>query len=117
MVEISNGKIRRKVTIGAYNAIYKSKGYRIVGGRRLDSIVVPTEPVATNEPVSDVVSEPVVEEVEPEWISELLEKPISQWSKEEVTSFVKEKGIDTSSARKLSEVKDIIKKWLEEQGR
>lgn len=51
------------------------------------------------------------------YIEELLEKPLSQWSNEEVKDFVKIKGIDTSGAQKVSQVRGIIKTYLEEQSR
>lgn len=51
------------------------------------------------------------------YIEELLEKPLSQWSNEEVKDFVKIKGIDTSGAQKVSQVRGIIKTYLEEQTR
>ena len=123
MVDISNDRENRKVTMGAYNTIYKNKGYYIVGGkkRKEESKAIPFDPVSAEVmeslPTNEVEPIEEIEEVESEWVVELLEKPISQWSKEEVTNFVKEKGIDTSSAHKLSEVKDIIKKWLEEQNK
>lgn len=113
MVTISNGKEVRHVTKGAYKTIYESKGYRIISDES-SKVSKPVEKVAKDfaEEVNDT---PTFDEKE--WVDDLLEKPISQWSKEEVTSFVKEKNIDTSSAHKLSEVKDIIKKWIEEQSK
>lgn len=120
MVTISNGREFRHVTNGAYKTIYKSKGYFIVNGKE--------EKESKSEPVAKKVEEPIIsEEVnehtsladaiddgEKEWVIELLEKPISQWSKEETASFAKEKNIDTSYAHKLGEAKDIIKRWMDE---
>lgn len=54
-------------------------------------------------------------EEEATFIEELLEKPLTQWIKEEVEEFVKIKDIDTSGAQKLSQVKSIIKAYLEEE--
>ena len=51
------------------------------------------------------------------YIEELLEKPLSQWSNEEVKEFVRIKGIDTSGAQKVSQVRVIIKTYLEEQNK
>lgn len=51
------------------------------------------------------------------YIEELLEKPLSQWSNEEVKEFVRIKGIDTSGAQKVSQVRAIIKTYLEEQNK
>lgn len=117
MVKISNGRAIRYVSLGAFNTIYKSKGYHIIDGKDIKSV----------KPVIEEVSEVSEKEVkEPErladisgdsnedWITDLIEKPVSQWTKEEVTDFVKAKNIDTSSAHKLSEVKDIIKNWIDQ---
>ena len=51
------------------------------------------------------------------YIEELLEKPLSQWSNEEVKEFVRIKGIDTSGAQKVSQVRVIIKTYREEQNK
>lgn len=127
MVTISNGKTIRSVTIGAYKSIYKSKGFYILDKatkKGTHNKVVKEEAsieVVNEQPIEEI-SEPNVEEeveevVEKEWVTDLLEKPISQWSKEETANFAKEKGIDTSHARKLGEAKEIIKEWLEEQNK
>lgn len=49
------------------------------------------------------------------FVEELLEKPLSQWTNEEVKDFVRIKGIDTSGAQKVSQVRGIIKNYLEEE--
>lgn len=121
MVTITNGRMTHSVTIGAYNTIYKDKGFRIIGKK--PNREVKREEVVENTDVQEVQSiNPVEETAETEeseaaWVTELLEKPISQWSKEETANFAKEKNIDTSYARKLSEAKDIIKEWLDEQNK
>lgn len=124
MVTITNGIETRLVSNGAFNNIYRSKGYHIVDGKEPRKIEKEVKEVAEEEPINDVapIEESEVEESEApaeesDWVTELLEKPISQWTKEEVADFVKEKEIDTSSARKVSEVKDIIKKWMDEHNR
>ena len=114
MVKISNGKEVRHVTKGAYKTIYESKGYRIISDESSNKMSKPVEKVAKGL-AEEVIDAPI--SGEKEWVEELLEKPISQWSKEETATFAKEKGIDTSNAHKLSEAKDIIKKWLDEQNR
>ena len=112
MVTISNGRIRHEVTIGAFNTIYKGLGFHIVGAKE-EKVVKNTK---ANEVHTESINTPVEVE-EKSWVEDLLEKPISQWSKEETANFAKEKGIDTSYARKLSEAKDIIKEWLDEQNK
>lgn len=122
MITISNGINVRVVSTGAFETIYKKKGYHIVGDNKpaeTKVVEITEEEVVTNEESteSESIEPEVAEDVEPEWITELLEKPISQWTKDETASFAREKGIDTSSARKLGEAKDIIKNWLDEQSK
>ena len=121
MVTITNGKETRFVSTGAFENIYKSKGYHIVDGKKPKKIEKEiVKEVTKEEPIEEtpVSEEPEVVDgestEEKDWVVDLLEKPISQWSKEEVASFVKEKNIDTTSAHKLGEVKDIIKKWMDD---
>ena len=123
MVTISNGKATFRVTAGAVE-IYKSMGFHVVDDKENDQIKpvehkeekaaedVAGEPEADG---SDVEDEGVEDDTEEAYVTELLEKPLSQWSNEEVKEFVRIKGIDTSGAKKLSQVKDIIKAYLDEQ--
>ena len=123
MVTISNGKTTFRVTAGAVE-VYKSMGFHVVDDKENDQIKpverkeekvaedVAGEPEADG---SDAEDEGVEEYTEEAYVTELLEKPLSQWSNEEVKEFVRIKGIDTSGAKKLSQVKDIIKAYLDEQ--
>ena len=123
MVTISNGKTTFRVTAGAVE-VYKSMGFHVVDGKENDQIKpvehkeekvaedVAGEPEAGG---SDAEDEDVEDDTEEAYVTELLEKPLSQWSNEEVKEFVRIKGIDTSGAKKLSQVKDIIKAYLDEQ--
>lgn len=45
--------------------------------------------------------------------ADLITKPVSQWSKEEMQEFVKDKGIDTSKAKNVSDAKKIIAEYIE----
>ena len=123
MVTISNGKTTFRVTAGAVE-VYKSMGFNVVDDKENDQIKpvehkeekvaedVAGEPEADD---SDAEDEGVEDDTEEAYVTELLEKPLSQWSNEEVKEFVRIKGIDTSGAKKLSQVKDIIKAYLDEQ--
>lgn len=123
MVTISNGKATFRVTAGAVE-IYKSMGFHVVDDKENDQIKsaehkeekaaedVTSESEADD---SDAEDEGVEDDAEEAYVTELLEKPLSQWSNEEVKEFVRIKGIDTSGAKKLSQVKDIIKAYLDEQ--
>lgn len=123
MVTISNGKATFRVTAGAVE-VYKSMGFHVVDDNESDQ----TKPVehkeekmaedAAGEPEaddSDAEDEGTEDDADEAYVTELLEKPLSQWSNEEVKEFVRIKGIDTSGAKKLSQVKDIIKAYLDEQ--
>lgn len=48
-----------------------------------------------------------------EGFEELMEKPISQWSKEELKKFAKANGIDLSKAGKTSDVRAMVKQFIE----
>ena len=123
MVTISNGKTTLRVTAGAVET-YKSMGFHVVDDKENDQIKpvehkeekvaedVAGEPEADG---SDAEDEGVEDDTEEAYVTELLEKPLSQWSNEEVKEFVRIKGIDTSGAKKFSQVKDIIKAYLDEQ--
>ena len=123
MVTISNGKTTLRVTAGAVET-YKSMGFHVVDDKENDQIKpvehkeekvaedVAGEPEAGG---SDAEDEDVEDDTEEAYVTELLEKPLSQWSNEEVKEFVRIKGIDTSGAKKFSQVKDIIKAYLDEQ--
>ena len=123
MVTISNGKATFRVTAGAVE-VYKSMGFHVVDDKENDQIKpvenkvekvakdVAGEPEADDSDAEDEGTEDDADEV---YVTELLEKPLSQWSNEEVKEFVRIKGIDTSGAKKLSQVKDIIKAYLDEQ--
>ena len=123
MVTISNGKATFRVTAGAVE-IYKSMGFHVVDDKENDQI----KPVEHKEEKvaedaageseadgSDAEDEGVEDDTEEAYVTELLEKPLSQWSNEEVKEFVRIKGIETSGAKKLSQVKDIIKAYLDDQ--
>lgn len=102
MVKIQKDNNLLSVTMGAFQNTYKKLGFEIVG----------EETKAKKK-----YEEPVIEEIaqaEEKNLDYLLEKPISSWSKEELRDFAEEKGIDISGASKVTEVKDTIKAWLEE---
>ena len=123
MVTISNGKTTFRVPAGAVE-VYKSVGFHVVDDKENDqikSVERKEEKVAedaASEPEvddSDAEDESVEDDTEEAYVTELLEKPLSQWSNEEVKEFVRIKGIETSGAKKLSQVKDIIKAYLDDQ--
>lgn len=102
MVKITNGKNIFEVTRGAFDGIYSRQGYTICD-----------ENAITNE--QNDVNTDVPEKTEDEkFIDEIIEKPISQWSKDEVKKFATLNGIDISGTKNAGEAKELIKVFLKE---
>ena len=47
------------------------------------------------------------------FVEEILEKPISQWNKEEVKRFAAIKEIDISGTKNANEAKEIMKSFID----
>lgn len=93
MVKITNHIDTFEVSNGAYESIFKAQGFTKVnedGDVHVDH---------GDEPMSD----------EDKFLMDIVEKPLSQWSKSEVKKYVDLKGIDTTGASTLAEVKEMIK--------
>lgn len=105
MVKISDGKQELLVPTGAFNMIYKGLGFSIVGEKK--SVPQEDEDDGAHENVQgDSVSDD-------EFVEQLMEKPISEWSKEEVKKFAEIKGIDISETKRVTEAKNLIRDFLE----
>lgn len=98
MVKITNGVNVFEVTRGAFDGIYSRQGY-----------VVFDEKSAHD---AETVSIPEKTEDE-KFIDEIIEKPISQWNKEEVKRFAALKDIDITGTKNANEAKEIIKDFIE----
>lgn len=96
MVKITNGVNVFEVTRGAFDGIYSRQGYTILEDKKVN----------TNEEV------PVKTEDE-KFVDEIIEKPISQWSKEEVKRFAALSDIDITGTKNAGEAKEIIKNFIE----
>ena len=88
-----------QVTQGAYNTVFEGQGYSIAAksmksGQHKSADKAPSE--------------------DERFVAELMEKPISQWTKDEVKRFVDIKGIDTTGAKSVNEVKDLIKSMFQQ---
>lgn len=99
MVKITNGVNVFEVTRGAFDGIYSRQGYRLVDEK--------TEAKAPEAPVAPEKSEDDI------FVEEILEKPISQWNKEEVKRFAAIKEIDISGTKNANEAKEIIKSFID----
>lgn len=130
MVTITNGVRTFRVTTGAVK-LYESMGFYTVSDEELEEMKQVEQEHYENvgetkksvkenvssKPVNNEDIESGMSKEEAAFIEELLEKPLSQWSSEEVKKFVKIKDINTSGAQKVSEVRGIIKSYLEEQSK
>lgn len=97
MVKITNGVNVFEVTRGAFDGIYSRQGYTLV-----EDVKVGTENTGTPEKSEDE-----------KFIEEIIEKPISQWSKDEIKRFAALEGIDISGTKNAGEAKEIIKEFLD----
>ena len=96
MVKITNGVNIFEVTRGAFDGIYSRQGYTIIDKERA------------------VIKNKVTEKTEDEkFLDEIVEKPISQWNKEEVKHFAVLKKIDITGTKNAGEAKELIKSFLE----
>lgn len=99
MVKITNGTNVFEVTRGAFDGIYSRQGYTIVD----------EEQAVSNE------DSKVPEKTEDEkFLEEIVEKPISQWNKDEVKRFALLNEIDITGTKNANEAKEIIKSFLED---
>lgn len=126
MVTISNGVKSFKVPSGAVKA-YEPAGYHVVGKGEEQSAETPA--TGQHKPENEDIDFDGEDDVEGEggenqesdaddnFVAELLEKSLSQWSAEETKKFVSIKGIDTTGAKKLGDVKNIIKKYLDDEAK
>lgn len=99
MVKITNGVNVFEVTRGAFDGIYSRQGYRLVDEKT--EVKAPEAPAAPEKSEDDI------------FVEEILEKPISQWNKEEVKRFAAIKEIDISGTKNANEAKEIIKSFID----
>ena len=105
MVKCTNGLTVIEVTEGAFNSIFKDQGFRPVETKKKKASVK-----------AEVVNEDAVvdELVENDEFATLLEKPIGQWSNEEVKTFAEAKEINISGTKNAKEAKARIRKFLDD---
>ena len=121
LIKITNGEVTNIVTRGAFDKQFKHLGFWPVDDEVVEEVKHMKAPKKVEAPVE---SEPEVdadgeEDIDTEedadaFVDELLEKPISQWNKQEVKDFAAAKGIDLKGTKNASEAKEIIKKYLED---
>ena len=99
MVKITNGVNVFEVTRGAFDGIYSRQGYRLVDEKAEDKA---HKMHTAHEKSEDEI-----------FAEEILEKPISQWNKDEVKRFAAIKEIDISGTKNANEAKEIIKSFID----
>lgn len=104
MINITNGINEFEVSRGAYESIFQKQGYSIVVNTETE-VVENNKDAAAAEPAKQVDKD----------AEALMEKPISQWTKNEVKSFIDKKKIDVSGITSFNEVKDRVRKYIEEE--
>lgn len=102
MVKITNGVNVFEVTNGAFDEIYSRQGYTVMDEEVVSNEVAEAEVVSVPEKSDDEI-----------FVEEILEKPISQWSKDEVKRFAGIKNIDITDTKSANEAKDIIKSFID----
>lgn len=98
MLKITNGKEVFEVTRGAFDGIYSRQGYTVINEKKDDQKVVQDDKRTDDE----------------KFVDELIEKPISQWNKDEIKRFAALKEIDITGTKNAGEAKELIKKFLED---
>ena len=99
MVKITNGVNVFEVTRGAFDGIYSRQGYRLVDEKT--EAKTPKAPKAPKKTEDEI------------FVEEILEKPISQWNKEEVKRFAAINEINISGTKNANEAKEIIKSFID----
>ena len=101
MVKITNGVNVFEVTRGAFDGIYSRQGYTIMNEKAVKDAKTHEVSKAPEKNEDEIFAE------------EILEKPISQWNKEEVKRFAAIKEIDISGTKNANEAKEIIKSFID----
>ena len=97
MVLITNGVNIFWVTKGAFDGVYSKQGYIIENDKKVAATVKMPSPKSLDE----------------KFLEEVEEKPLSQWSKDEVKKFAALKDIDLSGTKNINEAKALIKDFME----
>lgn len=97
MVTVTNGVETFKVSSGAAE-IYRDMGFEVV-----DS--VKNHIKKSEEPKIELDGDML-------FVNDIKEKPISQWTKEEIRRFANINNIDVDNVKTVKEAREIIKKFL-----
>lgn len=106
MIKITNGREVFDIPKGAFPQ-FATQGYHIVeeNGKKISKASNSKEKEAKE------IIDPEVET--PQEILDLEEKPIGQWSKDEVKMYAEFRGIDLHGTKNANEAKELIKQYLQ----
>lgn len=105
LVKITNGVNIYEVTRGAFDTIYKHQGFRVYGATQETGVAV----VGVEE-VTEGDGEKSDDEI---FLEAIVQKPLSQWKKDEVKRYAELKDIDITGTKSANEAKEIIQATLE----
>ncbi len=89
MIICTNGINTFSVTEGAFDSFFKDQGFK--------KVEIKNTKVDEEDSVFD----------------DVVEKPISEWTKQEVKDFAAKNEIDISGTKNVNQAKEIIKRYLE----
>lgn len=121
-VKITNGTAEFEVTKAAFNNVFEQQGFRIIDGvapvihNRFEDkfdVNLDMEAEASGAKYSEPEMAAEAESSEDDlFVQEMLEKPISEWTKGELKRVAKIKDIDLSNADSTSKARQIVSKAL-----
>lgn len=104
MVKITNGVRTFEVTEGAFKSIFSHQGFQKV---------VDEKPKKIKEPDADDKNDNGNGDAE--FVEGLKEKPISQWSKNDIKQYAAITGLDITGTKNINEARDLVKAHMDEQ--
>lgn len=121
-VKITNGNAEFEVTKAAFENAFKQQGFRIIDGvapiihNRFEdkfdvNLDMEAEISEAEYPKSEIPAEAKLSE-DDLFVREMLEKPISEWTKGELKRVAKIKDIDLSNVDSTSKARQIVSKAL-----
>lgn len=123
MIKITNGVNVFEVTKGAFDIIYSAQGYQLLDEEKQPAVKATKVVESPVEEQDGIEESEVTEEVQSgeesmfsdddiKFCTEIVERPIGQWKKEDVKRFAEIKGIDLSAAKTFNDAKAIVKNSL-----
>lgn len=97
MVKVTNGVDTFEVTMGAYKDIFASQGYKLITEAEVVPQMSSGEPSKTEEEL---------------FLEEIVEKPVSEWTKDELKKFADLNEISLDGIHSVNDVREVIKNYI-----